>query len=485
MNSTHYIIHRINLDIEAPDVAAAAKLQDDAVRIFRHWILPKLERLLNRLVPETTVFRLDSLDLDLGRMEGAVFDEEFADRLVRGFEEKIERIVAAAREKEKEDAAPPVTMSSPEEKSVAAFFVFLQTGRMPWWCEQAPDILREETVSKALVSSGSGAITQLFKLLGQNERALERLTLQFSPVFTLWLLEALTQIWFSSGGTVIPEYDNNAENKNNTALFDRVLQRIETVFQGSAPVVTELQWEFLLRVIRALTAETGGFDRELLDRLGHRVNAILGRLKWEARSGPEHAFSPEKPTSPSVDSTDSDDAVRGETSAPDEDGFFVPHAGLVLLHPFLEYYFRDFSLLDDEGFKDAASRVQAVYMLHYLASGTECPPEYLVGFEKYLCGIDLEVPIPRFIRLGYAMKEEGENLLRAAISHWKTLKRTSPAGLREGFLQRPGKLIAGDLQDQLIVESRSHDILLSFLPWGYGVIRLPWLQKPLFVDWVT
>jgi hypothetical protein len=34
-----------------------------------------------------------------------------------------------------------------------------------------------------------------------------------------------------------------------------------------------------------------------------------------------------------------------------------------------------------------------------------------------------------------------------------------------------------------VVENKTHDVLLSFLPWGYGIIKLPWLERPLFVDW--
>jgi hypothetical protein len=134
---------------------------------------------------------------------------------------------------------------------------------------------------------------------------------------------------------------------------------------------------------------------------------------------------------------------------------------------------------------DASARTRAVHLLHFLASGTENPPEYQLTFEKYLCGMGLLSPVPRFIHLSEAMKEESEKLLRAAIGHWKALKRTSPAGLREGFLQRPGKLLLDDFQHRLIIESKAHDVLLNYLPWGYGIIHIPWLKQPLIVDWVA
>jgi hypothetical protein len=121
--------------------------------------------------------------------------------------------------------------------------------------------------------------------------------------------------------------------------------------------------------------------------------------------------------------------------------------------------------------------------LHYLANGQENPIEYELLFEKYLCGWDLDEPVPRRLKLSNAMKTESEKLLNAAIGHWKALKKTSPQGLREGFLQRAGKLVLNDFQHRLIVEGNTTDVLLSSLPWGYGLIKLPWLEQVLIVDW--
>ena len=95
----------------------------------------------------------------------------------------------------------------------------------------------------------------------------------------------------------------------------------------------------------------------------------------------------------------------------------------------------------------------------------------------------MEQTINRHYKLPPELKEECEKLLRAAIGHWKALKTTSPAGLREGFLQREGKLILQGYQDRLLVEYKLHDVLLSWLPWGIGIIKLPWLPRELYVDW--
>jgi len=75
-------------------------------------------------------------------------------------------------------------------------------------------------------------------------------------------------------------------------------------------------------------------------------------------------------------------------------------------------------------------------------------------------------------------------LLQAVIGHWDALRNTTPDGLRGTFLTRPGKLSQRPDGDYLLqVESQSFDILLERLPWGIGVVKLPWMERMLWVEW--
>jgi hypothetical protein len=33
------------------------------------------------------------------------------------------------------------------------------------------------------------------------------------------------------------------------------------------------------------------------------------------------------------------------------------------------------------------------------------------------------------------------------------------------------------------VEKKGYDILLDYLPWGLGLVKLPWMNKPIYVLW--
>lgn len=77
-------------------------------------------------------------------------------------------------------------------------------------------------------------------------------------------------------------------------------------------------------------------------------------------------------------------------------------------------------------------------------------------------------------------------MMQAAIDHWGVIGQASPDGLREGFLQRDGKLENKPQGWVLTVERKTIDILLNRLPfgWSISVVRLPWMKDLLKVNWI-
>lgn len=177
------------------------------------------------------------------------------------------------------------------------------------------------------------------------------------------------------------------------------------------------------------------------------------------------------------------DATRS-VSEEEESGLYVTQAGLVLLHPFLSFYFDAIGLLQGESFRDEIAQQSAIYLLYYLATKQTDVPEYELVFPKLLCGWSLDQPVVRGLELPIAALREGENLLQTVINYWEVLKSTSPDGLREGFLQREGKLTRINQGNwKLQVEQNSIDILLGSLPWGLSMVKLPWMDDLLIVEW--
>jgi hypothetical protein len=154
---------------------------------------------------------------------------------------------------------------------------------------------------------------------------------------------------------------------------------------------------------------------------------------------------------------------------------------VVLLHPFLPAFLEALIVAADD---KLLLPERALCLLHFLVTGQTTAPEYEMALFKVLCNLPMTAPVEADVSLTAHEQEEGQALLRAAICHWDVLRNTSPDGLRGTFLLRPGKLTQRHDGDWLLqVEPQSCDILLDQLPWGISMIKLPWMEKMLWVEW--
>ena len=168
----------------------------------------------------------------------------------------------------------------------------------------------------------------------------------------------------------------------------------------------------------------------------------------------------------------------------DHEYWYVDQAGLILLHPFLPQLFNTLGLVDGTDFKSLKKRQTGVYVLHYLSTGIINPLEYDLVLPRLLCAWPEDEPLQRPARLTKKTKQECHNLLEAVIGHWTKLGTTSPEGLQNGFLKRSGKLTHRPFDGWLLqVENSGIDVLLDYLPWGFGTIKLPWMNEILTVEW--
>lgn len=163
--------------------------------------------------------------------------------------------------------------------------------------------------------------------------------------------------------------------------------------------------------------------------------------------------------------------------------YYINNAGLILLHPYLSFFFDALELRKEKQFKDEAAKHRAVQLLGYLAHGEEDIPEYDLVLPKLLCGVLPAEPVKRFLPLTDVEKTEANELLNSVISHWNALGNTSPDGLRGNFLLREGKLEWKEEEWQLYVTQQAYDMLLNRLPWGFSVVGLSWMPWLIKTVW--
>ena len=82
---------------------------------------------------------------------------------------------------------------------------------------------------------------------------------------------------------------------------------------------------------------------------------------------------------------------------------------------------------------------------------------------------------------------EAKDLILQITQLWKINGKpvnVSIEGLQETFLQRHGKLTRKENGWLLQVEQRGVDVLLNQLPWGIGIVKLPWMENILHAEWI-
>lgn len=166
-----------------------------------------------------------------------------------------------------------------------------------------------------------------------------------------------------------------------------------------------------------------------------------------------------------------------------EGRLLIHNAGLVLLGPFLQRYFARLAMLEGQAFKSEDEAIRGVQLLQFLATGHHEMQEHQLVFNKILCGLPLATFIPFKIELTEEERQVSESLLRGVLSNWGKIKTQSIDALREGFLQRSGYLEEHASGWKLAVVRKAQDVLVDMIPWGYSMIKMPWMTKSLSTQW--
>ena len=133
--------------------------------------------------------------------------------------------------------------------------------------------------------------------------------------------------------------------------------------------------------------------------------------------------------------------------------YYVPNAGLIILHPYLKHFFRNCEITNDNN--EIINKELAIHALHYLATKKEHQLESQMLFEKFLCGVPVITPIRRHIQLSDTIKQQAEELLESVIENWGVLHNASTDLLRHEFLQRQGKLSFKEDSPKIVIERKT------------------------------
>jgi hypothetical protein len=459
-------------------------------------VLPALADSFDNLVTSDEWLALNKIDVDLGTIEMSELDDVFIARLLDALRVRLQQ---AKLNRE----IGPTGNDNPEEtfyftKVADAFFHFLQTGVLPWWFGAGDHSAFEDKIIKAVNEyRGTDSLLMSESFVSRFMKAVEgsagrsRLAWQFSVAVQRALLKALTEWCSLKGHRALSLHIGRAQEmiaKSDVSGTYRVLSRVVNVALiyvvlrklNGASVSIGSSLSFFAEICE----EANMIDPNNLD--ASSLFSLIFPGGEDTLQGTGEGGEVVNPIPSAIIASRNFDDVRNasqtEVKHPvSRDGVMIGNAGLVIVAPFLPQLFRRCNLVEDD---KLLSVHRAVAILRYVVYGSIDYREYQAFLDKVLCGIPKEEQIIVFDKLNENEMGAVDELLDSVVTHWSVLKSTSREGLREAFLQRPGRIVFRDEIWELKVEQSSFDVLLNDLPWTIGLIRLPWMQCFLRTEWI-
>jgi hypothetical protein len=491
--------HRVQRQIV--DLAIGRSADSEAVhrelaRPFWDRTALQLEQVFDRAAGPHERLRLDRLELNLGRLEGADWTIEFRRKLVAELTRTLAQRTAVS-DPRVGNAASDSPPAEPWEK----FLFFLVHGRLPWWGGRPSDGWTKTLFDDADAAGWSALRETILAGRGARARLVHSVDDEFlDAAIGRWsglqhaarALEQLTPTHLRA----------DAHRRWRSGFWMVVLDWVFAGGLGSPHRGPQLVRDLLaLRDLCVSEGEHGRSFEPLPCNDSERGRAI-GTVQedelpepwrgWLRTEGAAARFEPvaldTRTEAGGVSSRAPQlslvkDAPHRHRRPIEDEAIYFGGAGAILLHPFLEQLFRERGLLAERSFRDTDARDRAVQLIGLLIFSSVDVPEYELLLAKLLCGAAFEEPLAPVL-LEYDDVAACDRLLRAMLEHWTALRSSSPAWLREQFLLRDGKLEQVDSGYRLTVERRAQDVLLARLPWGFGVIGLPWLKARIFVHWM-
>lgn len=491
-NTQRHIIREQLIELTVGQEAVAWEHQQAAGQIFRQRMLPLIDRYLSECCDPDTLIRLDTLEIDLGEVDpmrlGLDLEEQLRRQLRPALAQAIRRSGGVSPAQQKKQKA---------FSHLTVLHTFITSGVLPWWADAGDTGLLERSW-RYLLQHRPAVLKARLVAYGRREPHLHRLIHSLGDEHLLAMVPMFAESIAPFIGELIrdlqrrlPQIPQMRElsGKRVRREFWKGLFYTLTLDPRSEWTAEQLQRRVLLHLATAFSCPFSVLVRVIRQddrrkRLLSDGSAMTEATTEEQTPAPvagEAKFKKTKDGS-TTEKKDLDDLAFPST-VEDSREVYVYNAGLVLLGPYLLRFLENVGLVKDKAFVDELAPHRAMVLLQFLAAGNAEPPEYQLPLNKVLCGISLETPHDAVVELEETLLEAGEFFLEAVIANAPLLGKLSIDGFRNTFLRRPGILSFEDGHWLLRVERETYDVVLDRLPWGFKIVKLPWMMYGLYTEW--
>lgn len=492
MDRSPHIIHRQSLEVAFRRPGQDKGMQERVAEVYYQRILPQLANLFDDLGYEPVALRIPVLSIDCGEISEADWEEKLAERVVNSITNELQSYRSSTLNEENQSNQDAVDSQWAED-----FIHFLKWGKFQWES-------RKEAISdfEKRFKPEPAFLDDLAQALHVSADATNRLFHHFSCHFIGRLCDAFIARLSSDDASYVAflkQVGVNPEilSRSVISAYGAVVGNQETKPVRFSVVLMFIVWptmdvthkaKMVQRVNRFI--KTKQTDRKFSFATSSFI-ASLRSLAQDEFPAWTRAFQSKGPAGQAIRRSvenmvsNGSEGSRLSSKATHEEPFYLGNAGLVLVYPFIEPLMQRVGLIGEDIPFSAENKAQAALLLHYLVYASPAFDESALALNKVLCGLRPE----SFVNLDVFEctpedKQECEDVLRSIITHWHVLQNTSTEGLQETFLQREGKLTRRADSWLLQVNSRGVDVLMASLPWSIGIVKLPWMDSMLYVEWI-
>nr|WP_321236371.1 contractile injection system tape measure protein [uncultured Psychroserpens sp.] len=532
IDSQIHIVGKQIIHLEVDGMADVDHITNMVLEDVSNAINKSANAFLNQLLPSSSNLRINELILDLGVIPENQLGEAFEEYVYRTFKEGL---LGKIR---KEHLIIENSAETSNKTILKIWNYFIQKGFFPWWSPiQTVDELELNMLK--VIETNNAHIASFSKVIKENSNYFLRFHFQFSASFVTRYLETtpienevlkklMKELNLMATHKIFVDTFSSKVNKEELIKLQFVIlssSSIKSIFSKEQKTWKKLfsfifsyeakedfsdfkKWfikhaEFLKLVSQMYPEAQPVFKKGYFEYLKNTIEISKNREESYPQGKKtfhsskntefdkddcssdvnENSFSSKrKPyTASSLKASKTQDFSKLNSNGNDE--IFIVAAGLIILHPYLLQLFTQLEFLKNGKFMNSQMQNRAIHLLGFIATGETHLSEDKLIMPKILCGIDINTPVKRRLKLKKKEKMEADKMLEIVVSHWKALGNTSINTFRDSFLKRDGKLSLEDKGWDLLVEQKSIDILLCKIPWGITPIKLPWMHKLLYVTW--
>lgn len=490
-----HIIRQHTFDIDCPSKDVAKEIHTQLGTLLEQHYYPKLETMLNIYVPKGYSWNIDSLELELPKINFKNWKKELIEYLLdqsEAFFKKNSPHLNHDNYSTEEKSGSGGRFITESSNAETLLIMYLEKGT-----------LKVNPVSNHL----NGLIMKVEITAHFIERLLEKFSL-YPDTLVRWifnipssfkdkvmsLLDSQSKLFFD----VLKKTDSIKtliHDSENRKLWFEFLKWNEILCNRNTGISTQkgihiidvsikywyIQSSELKEFIKQVNISV--MNRNDSNPVGFTTNDIVSNPELKKIIAFFKIIDKELSGNDQTDKTLINSNISSEKGKSLTDAeIFIDNAGLIILHPFIKTLFKKLGLIDNENWINRNKQHKAVLLTQYLVNGQETFFENELILNKILCGMPVEEVINTKIKLTKKDKEKCNSLLQAVTEHWKPMNKSTVRALQETFLQRSGKLdITANYE--LWVEEKGYDILLEQLPWGINMIKTSWMEEYLICNW--